>query len=82
MGAAIEAIIYIVMLQIKAVIWIFRMLFGFIGFINRGGSLLPKDFAPDLQTRFEHTHIVAGSGFGKTQILQNLILQDLTKIPT
>jgi len=27
--------------------------------------------------RFEHTHIVAGSGHGKTQLLQTLILQDL-----
>jgi len=27
--------------------------------------------------RFEHTHIVGGSGHGKTQLLQTLVLQDL-----
>ena len=30
-----------------------------------------------LSTRFEHHHIVAGSGHGKTQTLQHLILHDL-----
>jgi hypothetical protein len=30
--------------------------------------------------RFEHTHIVAGSGHGKTQLLQQMILKDLTKL--
>ena len=30
-------------------------------------------------TRFEHTHILAGSGHGKTQTLQHLILSDLTR---
>jgi hypothetical protein len=30
--------------------------------------------------RFEHTHIVGGSGHGKTQLLQTLILQDLTHL--
>jgi hypothetical protein len=32
------------------------------------------------KNRFEHMHIVAGSGHGKTQTLQNLILTDLSKI--
>ena len=31
-------------------------------------------------TRFEHMHIVAGSGHGKTQTLQSLILRDLHKV--
>jgi Type IV secretion-system coupling protein DNA-binding domain len=30
--------------------------------------------------RFEHTHIVGGSGHGKTQLLQSLMLDDLEKI--
>ena len=30
-----------------------------------------------LPTRFEHTHIVAGTGHGKTQLLQSLLLADL-----
>ncbi len=29
------------------------------------------------QTRFEHTHILAGSGHGKTQTLQHLLVSDL-----
>jgi hypothetical protein len=32
------------------------------------------------QTRFEHHHIVAGSGHGKTQTLQHLILHDLDAV--
>ena len=31
----------------------------------------------DYQTRFSHIHVVGGSGAGKTQLLQNLILHDL-----
>jgi ABC-type transporter Mla maintaining outer membrane lipid asymmetry ATPase subunit MlaF len=31
-------------------------------------------------SRFEDTHIVAGSGHGKTQLLQQMILKDLTKL--
>lgn len=31
------------------------------------------------QLRFEHTHILAGSGHGKTQTLQHLILSDLIR---
>ena len=31
-------------------------------------------------TRFEHHHIVAGSGHGKTQTLQHLILHDLEAV--
>jgi hypothetical protein len=31
-------------------------------------------------SRFEHTHIVAGSGHGKTQLLQQMILKDLHKL--
>ena len=33
-----------------------------------------------LPTRFEHTHIVAGTGHGKTQLLQSLILADLPEV--
>jgi hypothetical protein len=32
------------------------------------------------ETRFQHHHIVAGSGHGKTQTLQHLILHDLEKV--
>jgi len=31
------------------------------------------------QLRMEHTHVIAGSGHGKTQFLQHLIFSDLSK---
>ena len=40
----------------------------------------PLPFTIPLDTRFAHTHILGGSGHGKTQTLQNLILTDLAKI--
>jgi len=39
---------------------------------------VPIPFTIPQHTRFEHTHIVAGPGHGKTQTLQNLIAGDLT----
>ena len=44
--------------------------------------LKPIPFSIAEKTRFEHMHIVAGSGHGKTQTLQNLILSDLSKVAT
>jgi|TARA_R110002049_G_scaffold269919_2_gene446835 hypothetical protein len=38
------------------------------------------DFTIPIASRFEHHHIVAGSGHGKTQTLQYLIAQDLAKM--
>jgi len=38
------------------------------------------DFAIPTKTRFEHMHIVAGSGHGKSQTLQYLISQDLETV--
>jgi hypothetical protein len=37
-------------------------------------------FVIPLDSRFEHMHILGGSGHGKTQTLQNLFLTDLTKV--
>ena len=39
----------------------------------------PLPFTIPFPARFEHTHILAGSGHGKTQTLQRLILSDLTR---
>jgi hypothetical protein len=39
----------------------------------------PVPFSTPEQLRFEHTHILAGSGHGKTQTLQHLIVSDLTR---
>jgi len=41
--------------------------------------LTPVPFVLPDAVRFEHTHIIAGSGHGKTQLLQHLILRDLQR---
>ena len=62
-------------------IWLFRMLFGLIGWlVLLLRRLSPPVFAFPLHSRFEHTHIVAGSGHGKTQLLQQLILNDFAQL--
>ncbi len=38
---------------------------------------LPVPFSIPMATRFEHCHIVAGTGHGKTQLMQAMILADL-----
>jgi Type IV secretion-system coupling protein DNA-binding domain len=53
---------------------LFRMLFFFWRKHHRSPLVLP------LSARFEHTHIVGGSGHGKTQLLQQLILYDLERV--
>lgn len=40
---------------------------------------VPISFAFTDERRFEHMHIVGGSGHGKTQLLQHLILHDLER---
>jgi hypothetical protein len=42
----------------------------------------PADFHVSDELRFEHTLITCGSGWGKTQLLQHLILQDLPPVAT
>ena len=42
----------------------------------------PVDFVLPAESRFEHHHIVAGSGHGKTQTLQYLIGKDLEAVET
>jgi hypothetical protein len=53
-----------------------RMLFFIWRKHHRSRLVLP------LSARFEHTHIVGGSGHGKTQLLQQLILFDLDMVKT
>ena len=40
----------------------------------------PVPFVIPLETRFEHMHIIGGSGHGKTQTLQSLLLSDLSQV--
>lgn len=39
--------------------------------------MTPVPLKFDYETRFSHVHVIGGSGAGKTQLLQNLILHDL-----
>jgi len=41
-------------------------------------TLVP--FSIPFSARFEHTHILGGSGHGKTQLLQSLLLRDLAQL--
>ena len=43
--------------------------------------MTPVPFSLPRSARFEHTHIVAGTGHGKTQTLQHLIMHDLMQPP-
>ena len=38
---------------------------------------MPVPFSNPQKTRFEHTHVVGGTGHGKTQLLQTLLLADI-----
>jgi len=40
----------------------------------------PLPFVIPLDTRFQHMHILGGSGHGKTQTLQTLLLEDIAKV--
>ena len=59
--------------------WIFRII-GFIFLAGRGAYRLSKGqpgWDIPFKTRFEHMHVVAGSGHGKTQMLQHSISNDM-----
>ena len=45
-----------------------------------GGSHNPTEMLFPLEARFEHTHIVGGSGHGKTQLMQTMILRDMHEL--
>ncbi len=47
----------------------------FVGFFR-----MTAPFNIPFSARFEHTHIVGGSGHGKTQLLQSLILRDIEQL--
>jgi hypothetical protein len=67
---------------LEAMFWVAAGMFAivyrivrFLFFFWRAHHKTPLEFP--LSARFEHTHIVGGSGHGKTQLLQQLILNDL-----
>ena len=74
----------------KAIFFLFRIPFAITHGINEVKreeaervAKIKEENSPlelSLSTRFEHTHIVAGTGHGKTQLLQSLILADLPEI--
>src|SRR5713226_3075423 len=63
--------------------WAFRQIFYAIawifGFVQQriGGS---EDFSIPLASRLEHTHIVGGTGYGKTQLIQRMLLDDIDRL--
>lgn len=61
--------------MIATVVVIIIRILQFLFFFWRSHHKTPLEFP--LSARFEHTHIVGGSGHGKTQLLQQLILNDL-----
>jgi hypothetical protein len=69
----ISALIGAVIFQFKVVFWVFRKLFQLVGFVRARSASKPQGLDFPLSARLEHTHIVAGSGHGKTQLIQSLI---------
>src|SRR4051794_9336802 len=61
-------------------VWLFWRTFWTIVHVFKLLTSRPVDHAPSVGTRLTHTHIVASSGFGKTQLLQNYISHDLPQI--
>ena len=55
----------------RVIMWVFRM--------GKKFTPTPRFYFP-FASRFEHTHIFAGSGHGKTQLLQHLINNDLEEL--
>src|SRR5688572_10283768 len=55
-----------------------RTFFGILALIGMYRDR-PKEHTVPLETRFEHTLVVGGSGHGKTQLLQVSILNDLIR---
>ena len=50
------------------------------GATRRAARTLSLSEIPD-KTRFEHTHVLGASGWGKTQLLESMILADLKRPP-
>src|SRR4051812_49422549 len=59
---------------------IYRLIVRAIGGAIANHQAQPKVFEQPEETRFSHTHIVAGSGHGKTQLLQNIFLEDMPQL--
>lgn len=55
-----------------------RAVFG--GTALEGLFSIPVSVAIPQEARFEHTHIVGGTGHGKTQLIQHMLLADLPKV--
>jgi hypothetical protein len=76
-------IIYrLVRMEVLAIIWICKWTFRICTFGY--GYWKSKQPAPPLiipeESRFEHTLVLAGSGHGKTQLLQSMIINDLEDV--
>jgi hypothetical protein len=79
---AIGGILGLLILQFKVIFWICKWTFRICTFGY--GYWKSKQPPPPLQipeeSRFEHTLVLAGSGHGKTQLLQSMIINDLQDV--
>jgi hypothetical protein len=91
MGEAIGRVIgWIFMSIVLAIFRVIGALFGFaigaakdkrlVSNARSGGAITRTPPGFEIKERFEHTHIVAGSGHGKTQLLQKMILEDIGEL--
>jgi hypothetical protein len=67
---------------LKIFVWIIRNLFnmGMWGYQTYKQTKPPENYTPPIEVRCSHTHIVAGSGHGKTQLIQNMVMRDLGNV--
>jgi Type IV secretion-system coupling protein DNA-binding domain len=77
----VDAVIWAITIQVKAIFYVIRFFFRLFLFWRSTRPVKPQLFRLSPDARFAHTHIVAGSGHGKTQLIQHMIeTQDLEKL--
>jgi hypothetical protein len=81
---AIGGIIGLIILQFKIIFWIAKWTVRLctFGYVYIKSKQPPEPLQIPEESRFEHTLVLAGSGHGKTQLLQSMILNDLESIAT
>src|SRR5919205_3664545 len=63
--------------------WLTKKLFSPVTYLlseEYNNTRTSPELTPNLKMLYEHTHIVGGSGSGKTQLLQGMVLRDLDPI--
>ena len=84
MNFLLDDLIRFFIMAVKLNIFVVRWVFRSIAFIFTAGRVVTRmakgqpGWTLSLATRFEHMHVVAGSGHGKTQMLQHSISNDMS----